>query len=279
MDTDDQRRPRVHVRVQLREDPALQRVGEVGEDQVPAQHQIEGARRQRSAHVAFDEGDAPAELRAQAPFVVGTLECATAPGLGQILEAARVEAAAARPLEHHRVRVDARHAQGEAIAFTRAAELPEKLDRVGFLARGTAEAEAGKRVRAARVRRARERRDHDRAERVEHAAVAVETRDGDAAGAVEKAPLVGVAREDLAIGRGVRQSELAKPPPDAPADLPAHLSKAGPAHVEPRQRPLQKCHALGVGHGACTRPPGAARRGHVGHGTVARASVGMASDG
>jgi len=100
VDADHQRGTLVHACMQMLEDIALQGVHEVGEYEVAAQNQVEGARRECPSDIAMGEVNAPAKLPAQVVLAVHQLECAAPPGLGQILEAARLETTAASAIEH-----------------------------------------------------------------------------------------------------------------------------------------------------------------------------------
>ena len=84
VDADDQRRGLVHPCMQMAEDLSLQGFHEVGEDEVAAENQIEGPRRECATDVSMSEADAFAKLPPQAINAVRRLECATPPRLGQI---------------------------------------------------------------------------------------------------------------------------------------------------------------------------------------------------
>ncbi len=84
---------------------------------------------------------------------------------------------------------------------------------------------------------------------VEHGPVTIEPRDRDPAQSVEVRPLAGMLFEPRAVTLEISEAELPHAPADALAHLSANLAKSRPAHVQPRQGPLQEAHALLVFHG------------------------------
>jgi hypothetical protein len=89
---------------------------------------------------------------------------------------------------------------------------------------------------------------HEIAEDLEYVPVSVKAGDRDAAEAVEHPPFLRLMLEVCPVGRQVCQSENLYPVTYAFPDLAAHLSEAGPPHIETWQRPLQEGSTIGIVH-------------------------------
>jgi len=90
--------------------------------------------------------------------------------------------------------------------------------------------------------------EHALAQDLEHALVAEEARDSDVAAFIESAPLRRINFQPSAIGCKAIKAKFADSQLEAFADLAADFSKAEPAQVVLRQRPLEKGSAIAIVH-------------------------------
>ena len=225
---------------------------EVGKYQIPAQDEIKDAGGRFLPHILTYKRHPLPEPWTQAKFAIVFNKGLPSPVFGRRLDTAIGIAGACGTLQQPLVTVSGNNLDpgSRSRHLVRYTELPEDSQAVGFLTRGAAGAPDAEHCFSAFVHSVDQFRQNKRLQAGEYAPVTEKSGDGYATQSVKDLPFLAVALQIRPVSGNICNLQSPQSPANAFTHLLADFAKSRPAHVQLRQRPLQKGYAGVVIHPA-----------------------------
>jgi len=231
---------------------SLRCVVEVSKNQIPAQYEIKDAGGRFVPHILTHKRHPLPEPWTQAKFTIVFNKGLPSPVFGRRLDTAIRIAGACGTLQQLLITVSGNNLNpgSRSQHLVPHTELPEDSQAVGFLTRTAAGTPDAEHCFSAFVHSVDQFRQNKRLQAREYASVTEKPGDGYATHSVKDFPFLAVALQIRPVIGNICNLQSPQSPANALTQLLADFAKSRPAHVQLRQRPLQKGYAGVVIHPA-----------------------------